>query len=355
MAPLFAQTASKTAPKIASKSIVKANVKPAPLNQPVPLVPQGPPPALVIESGTPVFLETHIAFDSKYLKEGEMVCVHLKFPVQVAGKTIIPAGQQAYCRINRLIRPGGGGKEGLMELEPMHFKTATGQIIFLSGNPVISSGRGRAVFAQALSMGTGALGNQLGNIYAMHMQAQQLELQTKILEQQFRNQQALTQQQNQTQQKQLQVQEQQIMQQMEQVPDVQQVFSDQSQIWQQQNGQFDPHQNSQQQPGFQGQIMQNTPSFNQNQTGDLNQIYPSTQMIPESFNTFGTMNQAANLAQSVSPISGVAPGVGLLHASAILSVVSPFITLLIKGKRAVIPEGYTMRAFIAYDVVIPVK
>ena len=72
------------------------------------------------------------------------------------------------------------------------------------------------------------------------------------------------------------------------------------------------------------------------------------------YSAAGTQVATGLSAMSNSPVVG-AVSAGLLHVSSVLNVVSPLITLLIKGKRAVVPEGYTLRAFVAQGVVMEWK
>lgn len=371
---LSAQTAKKPLPKTTVKTPVKTAAKPlAPalkseLELPPPPVPTLPP-MLVLEPGTQVILETHIELDSKYLKEGEEVCLHLKYPIQVAGQTLISAGREAYCRINRLIRPRSGGQPGSIELEPLYVKANDGQYVSLSGNSLLAMGRDREGLAQLAGAGTGALGAQLGNMYAQKVQVQQMDIQNRMLaqqqyEQMLREQQLEMQRQDQVLMQQQQNQQAQLLQQQ------------QMDLLQRQQALLQQQQMAQMRPMYppQTQMLQRRPQMPAPQTFAQDQLPPN--LIPISPEQAAQLNQAQNnqppmnqtfayssvgtqvanglSAMSNSPVVG-AVSAGLLHVSSVLNVVSPLITLLIKGKRAVVPEGYTMRAFVAQGVVMEWK
>ena len=370
---LTAQTAKKPLPKTTVKATVKTAAKPlapAPMPAPELLPPPVPtlPPMLVLEPGTQVILETHIELDSKFLKEGEEVCLHLKYPIQVAGQTLISAGREAYCRINRLIRPRSGGQPGSIELEPLYVKANDGQYVSLSGNSLLAMGRDREGLAQLAGAGTGALGAQLGNMYAQKVQAQQMDIQNRMLSQQQYDQMLREQQ--------LEMQRQdQVLMQQQQNQQAQLLQQQQMDLLQRQQALLQQQQMAQMRPMYPPptQMVQRRPQMPAPQTFGQDQLPPN--LIPISPEQAAQLSQAQNQppmnqtfgysaagtqvatglsAMSNSPVVG-AVSAGLLHVSSVLNVVSPLITLLIKGKRAVVPEGYTMRAFVAQGVVMEWK
>ena len=87
---------------------------------------------VLIEAGTPIFLETNNEMSTKYLEFGMNICLYLKFPLKVNGIEVLPAGTPAFCRISRPEKPSGFGKAGVMEIEPLYIQTFDGEIFPLT-------------------------------------------------------------------------------------------------------------------------------------------------------------------------------------------------------------------------------
>jgi hypothetical protein len=326
--PAFAQkkvantsksTAAKTdnSPKAETKATVNTPVNPPAMEQQAEYFSSD---ILFLETGTPIFLETKYDLDSKFLVEGKMVCLYVKYPVKVQGRLIIPAGREAWCRVNRLVRPQGNGRAGMLEIEPMHLKTNDGQLVMLSGNPVSTGGRDREILAQALSMGGSAVGQQMMNLYQQRQANRQMELegirayqQQQQLDWNQQNQQMALQQQamqNQDiQNRQIQMmQQQQLMQQARMNPD---------------------------------QAIVVMPVAQQEVIPYMNQSVP-----------YQNYSQAPQQGSSGQSILGAAASPALMGVATALNIISPFISIMIKGKRAKLPKGYTLKTCVGYGLVI---
>lgn len=330
----FAQSktagAKKSAPakaKIATKTAVKAPTE-IPAEPVIPEMQEFPPAGeptafypdniLYLETGTPIFLETQNEVDSKFLEEGKMVCLYVKYPVKVQGRVVIPAGREAWCRVNRLVRPKGNGRAGILEIEPMHIMTNDGQMVVLSGNPVSAYGDDREILSQVVGMGGSAVSEKMINHYQQRQMNRQMELDALIAQQQ---QQQLDQQQ---QQQQLAIQQQYLYNQ-----DLQ---SRQMQMIQQQ------------------QLMQQA-QMNPRRPIVVMPVAQENAMPPaRSRSTMANIGQAA--AQTAPAILGAAANPALLGVATAVGIISPFVSILIKGKRAKLPKGYTMKTFVSYGVVM---
>jgi hypothetical protein len=281
--------------------------------------PQAEPPAniLYLETGTPVFLETRNVLDSKYLKEGQMVCLYVKYPIKVNGRVLVPAGREAWCRINRLIRPKGNGQGGMLEIEPMHIKTNSGQMLVLSGNPAVAQANGREIMAQALSAGAGVVGQQMMTVYQQQQMNRQMELDALIAYQQ---------------QKQLNLQQQQQMMDMQGL-----------------------HLQNQDMQSRQMQMMQQQQLMHQAQMNPNQSlvIMPVAQQNPmQGYQQYPAPGYTNAPPAAGSMIMGAAPNPALMGVATALNIISPFISIMIKGKRAKLPQGYTMKAFVGYGLVL---
>lgn len=256
------------------------NVSPnySPEAQPVEYYPSD---VIFLETGTPIFLETKYNLDSKFLEEGKMVCLYVKYPVKVQGRLIIPAGREAWCRINRLVRPQGNGRGGLLEIEPMHIKTNDGQLVMLTGNQVSRSGRDRDILAQTLSIGAATASHQMTTIYQQQMMRRQMQMDLAYQDQQ------------------------------------------QQQI---QQDQMNPNQ-------------QYIP-------------VPDPQQNTTTYGSSGSYGQAPQQGYFNPTVLGTAANPALMGVATALNVISPFISIMIKGKRAKLPKGYTMKAFVGYGLLI---
>lgn len=297
----------------------KSVAAPAPVSQ-VSFMTQPEPPSnlLYLETGTPIFLETRNVLDSKYLKEGQMVCLYVKYPVKVNGRVLVPAGREAWCRINRLVRPKGNGQAGMLEIEPMHLKTNSGQMLVLTGNPAVAQANGREIMAQALSAGTGVMGQQMAAVYQQQQMNRQMELDALIAYQQ---------------QKQLNLQQQQ------QMIDMQGLYLQNQDM-----------QSRQMQMMQQQQLMQQV---------QMNPGQPLVVMPVAQQNPMVGYQQAPTPVYNNAPpagaggmILGAAPNPALMGVATALNIISPFISIMIKGKRAKIPQGYTMKTFVGYGLVL---
>ncbi|HLP95062.1 MAG TPA: hypothetical protein VK168_13555 [Saprospiraceae bacterium] len=296
----------------------KSVAAPAPVSQ-VSFMTQPEPPSnlLYLETGTPIFLETRNVLDSKYLKEGQMVCLYVKYPVKVNGRVLVPAGREAWCRINRLVRPKGNGQAGMLEIEPMHLKTNSGQMLVLTGNPAVAQANGREIMAQALSAGTGVMGQQMAAVYQQQQMNRQMELDALIAYQQ---------------QKQLNLQQQQ------QMIDMQGLYLQNQDM-----------QSRQMQMMQQQQLMQQV----QMNPGQPLVVMPVTQQNPMAGYQQYPAPVYNNAPSAAGPmIMGSAPNPALMGVATALNIISPFISIMIKGKRAKIPHGYTMKTFVGYGLVL---
>jgi hypothetical protein len=285
--PAFAQ---KKAANTSKNAVAKANTPPQTYTAPASVAPNNPPAAqppayypsevVYLETGTPIFLETKYNLDSKFLEEGKMVCLYVKYPVKVQGRLIIPAGREAWCRINRLVRPQGNGRAGLLEIEPMHIKTNDGQLVMLTGNQVSRSGRDREILAQTLSIGTATASQQMTTIYQQQMMRRQMQMDLAYQDQQ------------------------------------QQIQQDQMNP----NQQFIP--------------------------------VPDPQQNTTTYGSSGSYGQAPQQGYFNPTVLGTAANPALMGVATALNIISPFISIMIKGKRAKLPKGYTMKAFVGYGLVI---
>jgi len=316
---------ANTAPKAAPPAPVAAPI--APVAEPE----YFPSDLLYLETGTPIFLETQNELDSKYLEEGKMVCLYVKYPVKVQGRTIIPAGREAYCRINRLVRPKGNGRAGILELEPMHIKTNDGQLVMLSGSPVSASGDDREILSQAISLGGSTVGQQMMSLYQQRQADRQMAIDAQMS---YQQQQQLDQQQR-SQEMAMQQQQIAMYQQQLQAQDLQ---SRQMQMMQQQQ----LMQQQQQLPRSKLVVMPIARQDVVMPAVDPRAMYANySQPAPQQQQ--GSFNPA---------ILGAAANPALLGVASALNIISPFISILIKGKRAKLPKGYTMKTCVGYGVVM---
>jgi hypothetical protein len=120
----------------------------------------------LLESGTPLFLETINDMSTKNLEFGMNICLYLKFPIKVNGIDVLPAGTPAYCRVSRLEKPSGFGKSGLVEIEPLYIQTFKGDILPIGSEAQIMTGRDRSALANSM----GLMGSSLGQL-AMYQSA----------------------------------------------------------------------------------------------------------------------------------------------------------------------------------------
>jgi hypothetical protein len=121
---------------------------------------------VLLESGTPLFLETINDMSTKNLEFGMNICLYLKFPIKVNGIDVLPAGTPAYCRVSRLEKPSGFGKSGLVEIEPLYIQTFKGDILPIGSEAQIMTGRDRSALANSM----GLMGSSLGQL-AMYQSA----------------------------------------------------------------------------------------------------------------------------------------------------------------------------------------
>ena len=309
---LLASNAQITTAQNKSAASLAAAPQPQFMSQPEP-----PSNILYLETGTPIFLETRNVLDSKYLKEGQMVCLYVKYPVKVNGRVLVPAGREAWCRINRLVRPKGNGQAGMLEIEPMHLKTNSGQMLVLSGNPAVAQANGREIMAQALSAGTGVMGQQMAAVYQQQQMNRQMELDALIAYQQ---------------QKQLNLQQQQ------QMIDMQGLYLQNQDM-----------QSRQMQMMQQQQLMQQV----QMNPGQPLVVMPVAQQNPMAGYQQHPAPVYNNAPAAAGPmIMGAAPNPAIMGVATALNIISPFISIMIKGKRAKIPQGYTMKTFVGYGLVL---
>lgn len=330
-------SAQKKAATTKKSTSAKANTS---RKAPVPVVaviPEVPPPApapepeyfpsdvLFLETGTPIFLESQVELDSKYLKEGILVCLYVKFPVKVQGRVVISAGREAWCRVNKLIRPKGNGRAGELEIEPMYVKGNDGQLITLTGNPVGAYGDDREILSQAVSLGGSAVGQQLMAVYQQRQTNRQLELDSRFAYQQ---------------------QQQQEMQQRDQQLNMQ------AQYLQSQDLQSRQMQMLQQQ-----QLMLQAQANPKKRVVVMPIAQEDVRYAMDPRSTYADYNQAPPRQQQQQPLGngsvlGAVASPALMGVATALNIVSPFISILIKGKRAKLPKGYLMKTFVGYGVVM---
>jgi hypothetical protein len=115
---------------------------------------------VLLESGTPLFLETNNEMSTKYLEFGMNICLYLKFPLKVNDMIVLPAGTPAFCRISRLEKPSGFGKAGILEIEPLYIQTFKGDILPIGSEAHIMSSRDRSNIASSM----GLIGSSLGQL-----------------------------------------------------------------------------------------------------------------------------------------------------------------------------------------------
>ena len=109
-------------------------------------------PRVILESGTPIFLETNNEMSTKYLEFGMNICLYLKFPLKVNDAVVLPAGTPAFCRITRLEKPSGFGKSGILEIEPLYIQTFKGDILPIGSEARLMSGAERSTLANSMSV-----------------------------------------------------------------------------------------------------------------------------------------------------------------------------------------------------------
>ena len=228
----------------------------------------------LVQHGMPIYLESRVEFTTKFLKEGDNLIFHVKFPVVVENEVVIPKGREAVCRINRLEKPGGGGKPGFMEIQPLYIKLGRDKVLPLTSEPSGHGGRERQAASMAYSQATMAASQSMMELH--HYQ------ENKRMEQQSMN--------------------------------------------------LD--------------------------YGPESLILPAGQMPPPPpqamMSVSGYPPPDPMMYQSYAPAPpamamGKGNNGGLLKVAQAVNVVGPLVSLLIKGKHAVLPSGYVMNAYIAWD------
>lgn len=114
-------------------------------------------PCCVIPALTPVELEITQAIDSKTAKIGDMFSLKLLVPIQINGRTIVPAGVTGEGEVIDVHKSGWGGKAGSLTLAGRYLSFQS-QKMTLRSFIVGSVGKDNTNLALAINIAAGPLG-----------------------------------------------------------------------------------------------------------------------------------------------------------------------------------------------------